>query len=68
MLLDRLLSKTQVERPLCIKTIVTSDLAFPIAQAHGAELAEVLTGFKYIGEAIGRLEAKGRGGAFCLWL
>ena len=64
LLLDRLLSKTQVERPLCIKTIVTSDLAFSIAKAHGAELTEVLTGFKYIGEAIGRLEAKGEAERF----
>lgn len=45
--------------PLVIKTIVSSDLSALIAQAYGAEVVEVLTGFKYIGEEIGRLEAKG---------
>lgn len=53
-------SGTLPENPLVIKTIVTSDLAFPIAQAHGAEVAEVLTGFKYIGERIGELEQSGQ--------
>ena len=42
------------------KSIVSSDLAFPIAQAYGVQVCEVLTGFKYIGELIGRLEAEGR--------
>lgn len=44
------------EPPIVLKTIVTSDLAFPIAKAYGAEVHEVLTGFKYIGEWIGLLE------------
>ncbi len=43
-----------------VKTIVTSDLAFPIAKAYGVRVCETLTGFKYIGEEIGRLEALGR--------
>ena len=46
--------------PVVIKTIVTSDLAHPIAKRYGIHVQEVLTGFKYIGEAIGRLEAEGR--------
>ncbi len=41
------------------KTVVTSDLAFSIARRYGAEVREVLTGFKYIGEAIGCMEARG---------
>lgn len=45
---------------VAVKTIVTSDLAFPIATAYGVSITEVLTGFKYIGEVIGRLEADGR--------
>ena len=44
---------------IVIKTIVTSDLAFGIARAYGVKVLEVLTGFKYIGEAIGILAAKG---------
>ena len=35
-----------------IKTIVTSDIIFDMARAFGAEVREVLTGFKYIGEAL----------------
>lgn len=42
-----------------VKTIVTSDLAFAIAKDENVEVEECLTGFKYIGEIIGRLEAKG---------
>lgn len=50
---------TLPERPVVVKTIVTSDLAFEIAAEYGAEVVEVLTGFKYIGETIGRLERAG---------
>ena len=35
-----------------IKTIVTTDVIFDMAQEFGAEVKEVLTGFKYIGEAL----------------
>ncbi|MCR4890667.1 MAG: phospho-sugar mutase [Lachnospiraceae bacterium] len=35
-----------------IKTIVSSNLADPIAEEYGLKLIEVLTGFKYIGEQI----------------
>ncbi|MDD3334609.1 MAG: phospho-sugar mutase [Eubacteriales bacterium] len=44
------------KHPVVVKTIVTSDLLFPIAKEYGAEVREVLTGFKYIGEVIGQLE------------
>lgn len=50
---------TLPERPVVVKTIVTSDLAFAIAADYSAEVRECLTGFKYIGEIIGRLEAAG---------
>ena len=33
-----------------IKTIVTTDMAFEVAKNYGANVEEVLTGFKYIGE------------------
>jgi len=49
---------------VAIKTIVTSDLAFELAKAYGIQVLEVLTGFKYIGEAMGRLEAKGEAERF----
>ena len=35
-----------------IKTIVTTDIIFDMAKEFGAEVKEVLTGFKYIGEAL----------------
>ena len=43
-----------------VKTIVTSDLAFAIAKTYGVAVCETLTGFKYIGEEIGRLEKRGQ--------
>ncbi|MDE5548516.1 MAG: phospho-sugar mutase, partial [Clostridia bacterium] len=47
-------------RPVVVKTIVTSDMATDIAAAYGAEVKEVLTGFKYIGETIDRLDDPAR--------
>ena len=46
--------------PVFVKTIVTMDLAEKIAQHYGVETVNVLTGFKFIGEVIGRLEKNGR--------
>ncbi len=48
------------ERPVFIKTIVTTDMAAQIAARYGVSCINVLTGFKYIGEQIGRLEREGR--------
>lgn len=42
--------------PVVVKTIVTSQLVAEIAKAHGAQTANLLTGFKYIGELITKLE------------
>ena len=47
------------ENPVMIKTIVTMDLAERIAKHYGVRVINVLTGFKFIGEQIGLLEAKG---------
>ena len=47
------------ERPVAVKTIVTTDMASRIAESYGIEMREVLTGFKYIGEQIGLLEKDG---------
>lgn len=54
----RLEAKTMSLHPVAIKTIVTSELAEKIAAHYGVCLRNVLTGFKYIGEEIGQLEAK----------
>ena len=45
--------------PVLIKTIVTTDMAERIAAHYGVRTVNVLTGFKFIGEQIGRLEAAG---------
>ena len=43
---------TMPEKPALVKTIVTTNLADPIAKDYNVSLIEVLTGFKYIGEQI----------------
>ena len=65
LLLDYICSQRQKhgkmpEQPVFVKTIVTMDLAEKIADHYGVETVNVLTGFKFIGEVIGRLEAQGR--------
>ena len=45
--------------PVAVKTIVTTEMAVPICEKYGVELRNVLTGFKFIGEQIGLLEAEG---------
>lgn len=46
--------------PVMIKTIVTTDMAQQVADYYGVRTINVLTGFKYIGEQIAILEAKGK--------
>lgn len=46
--------------PVLIKTIVTTDMAEQIATHYGLKTINVLTGFKFIGEQIGKLESEGR--------
>ena len=48
------------EKPVMVKTIVTMDMAEQIAAHYGVKTINVLTGFKFIGEQIGRLEQQGR--------
>ena len=45
--------------PVAVTTIVSTDMADPIARKYGVELRRMLTGFKFIGEQIGLLEAEG---------
>ena len=56
---ERISAGTMPANPVAVKTIVTTDLVKAIAAKYGVELREVLTGFKFIGEQIGFLEAKG---------
>lgn len=63
LLLDFICSQRQKHNkmpddPLFVKTIVTMDLAEKIAEHYGVKTVNVLTGFKFIGEVIGRLEDK----------
>ncbi len=52
-------SGTMPQNPVAVTTIVSTDMADPIAAHYGVELRRTLTGFKFIGEQIGLLEAKG---------
>ena len=47
------------KNPIAVKTIVTTDMVKKVAEKYGVQIIEVLTGFKFIGEQIGLLEAKG---------
>ena len=48
------------KHPIFVKTIVTTDLAEKIALHYGVETINVLTGFKFIGEVIGKLQSEAR--------
>ena len=50
---------TMPEHPVAVTTIVSTDMATPVAEKYGVELRRTLTGFKFIGEQIGRLEDAG---------
>lgn len=66
-LLSELSNKNKLpEKPLIVKTIVTSKLVEVIAEKFGAETADLLTGFKYIGELITRLEMNDEENRFVL--
>ncbi len=52
------------ERPIAVKTIVSSKMPEVIANYYGVELIQVLTGFKFIGEQIGFLEDQGEAERF----
>lgn len=57
---------TLPENPILVKSIVTSSLADRVAKSHGVETVNVLTGFKYIGDTIKKLEEKGEKNRFIL--
>ena len=49
---------TLPKNPVLVKTIVTTNLINKIASEYDAQVENVLTGFKYIGDVIGKLEKK----------
>ncbi|MEI3613235.1 phospho-sugar mutase [Pseudogracilibacillus sp. SO30301A] len=64
LLLHYLITQKQARNELpqngaVLKTIVTSELGRDIAEAHGIETIDVLTGFKYISEKIKEFEETG---------
>ena len=50
---------TMPEKPVAVKSIVSTPLANLVAEHYGVELRETLTGFKWIGDQIAQLEADG---------
>ncbi|HIU35510.1 MAG TPA: phospho-sugar mutase [Candidatus Fimenecus excrementigallinarum] len=71
MLTEYVLSSLQAQgrlphEPVVVKTIVTTRLVAEIAAHYGAATADLLTGFKYIGELVTKLEAAGEADRFVL--
>ena len=54
------------EGAYCVKSLVSTDMAYKIAKENGVKLHDVLTGFKFIGEVIKNYEAEGKFGGFLL--
>ena len=50
---------TMPENPVAVKSIVSTPLADAVAKHYDVELRNVLTGFKWIGDQIAKLEADG---------
>lgn len=48
------------KKPVVVKSLVTTPLIEAICKEYGAEVSDLLTGFKYIGELITNLEKDGK--------
>lgn len=62
LLVDFVLSNrkdTLSSKSTLVKTIVTSEVGADIARSYGLNIVDTLTGFKYIGEQIGKYEING---------
>lgn len=71
LLLDYAISQRKLlgklpEYAYCVKSIVSTDMAYKIAQNNGVKLHDVLTGFKFIGETIKNYEKEGKADGFVL--
>lgn len=69
LLAEYLLSRRQElgilpKNAVVVKSFVTTDLVDVVCKKYGATVKKLLTGFKYIGEYITRLEAKGEATRF----
>ena len=56
----RIETGTMPANPVAVKSIVSTPLADAVAKSYGVEMRNVLTGFKWIGDQIARLEAAGQ--------
>ena len=71
LLLDYAISQRKLlgklpEYAYCVKSIVSTDMAYKIAETNGIKLHDVLTGFKFIGEVIKNYEKEGKADGFVL--
>ena len=71
LLLDYVVRQRRIQGKLsrdafCVKSIVSTDMAYGIAQKQGIKLHDVLTGFKFIGEVIKNYESEGCENAFLI--
>ena len=55
----RIENGTMPEKPVAVKSLVSTPLGDAVAKNYGVEMRNVLTGFKWIGEQIALLEAAG---------
>ena len=62
----RKITDTLPEGAYCVKSLVSTDMAYRIANVNGIKLHDVLTGFKFIGEVIKNYEAAGKKDGFLL--
>ena len=62
----RIETGTMPKNPVAVKSLVSTPLADAVAANYGVEMRNVLTGFKWIGDQIARLEAVGEEDRFIL--
>ncbi len=63
---ERRAGGTLSDNAYCVKSIVSTDMAYGIAKKQGIVLHDVLTGFKFIGEVIKNYEERGEADGFLL--
>lgn len=62
----RIETGTMPAHPVAVKSLVSTPLADAVAKDYGVEVRSVLTGFKWIGDQIAKLEAAGEVDRFIL--
>ena len=63
---SRIKNGTMPDRPVVVKSLVSTSMADAICAEYGIEVRNVLTGFKYIGEQIAKLEENGEEARYLL--